>query len=55
MAKDLIRMGRKTYYMDAQRNELTNVNNPRDKERMKFGGREFYLRNFGVSEITKTD
>jgi hypothetical protein len=40
-----IKIGRKTYFVDARLNELRNVNNPQDSEKME-GSEEFYLKTF---------
>jgi hypothetical protein len=48
-----IRIGRKTYYLDARLGEIRNVNNPHDREKLE-GSPEFYLKTWGVAEITRT-
>ena len=49
-----VRIGRKTYFLDARLNEIRNVNNPHDREKLE-GSPEYYLRNWGISEITRTE
>ena len=40
-----IKIGNKTYYVDARLNELRDIKNPYDGEKMK-GSEEFYLKLF---------
>jgi hypothetical protein len=43
----VVKIGGKKYYVDERLNELRNVKNPHDREKME-GSAEFYVRHFGV-------
>jgi hypothetical protein len=42
-----IKIAGKTYYVDARLNELRNVSNPHDIEKME-GSAEFYIQHFKI-------
>ena len=44
-----IKLGRKEYFVDARLNELRNVKNPFDVEKME-GSEEFYIEHFGIKK-----
>ena len=48
----VIKIGRKQYFVDERLNELRNVRNPHDREKME-GSAEFYIRTFGKSKLKK--
>jgi hypothetical protein len=48
-ALPIVKIGRKTYFVDARLNELRNTKNPNDSEKME-GSEEFYINNFGVQQ-----
>lgn len=41
-----IKIGRKTYFVDERLNEIRNVNNPHDSEKLE-GSAEFYIKMWG--------
>jgi hypothetical protein len=41
----IIKIGRKRYFVDARLNELRNVNDPNDSEKME-ASEEYYIQNF---------
>lgn len=43
----IIKIGGKKYYVDERLNELRNIKNPNDREKME-GSAEFYVKAFGV-------
>lgn len=43
----IVKIGSKRYFVDARLNELRNINNPHDREKME-GSEEFYKKNFGA-------
>jgi len=45
----VVKIGNKKYFVDARLNELRNIKNPFDVEKME-GSEEFYVKNFGVKE-----
>ena len=46
----IIQLGRKRYFVDARLNQLRNIHNPHDVEKMG-GSEEFYIRHFGYSAL----
>jgi len=42
----MIKIGRKVYFIDSRLNELRNVKDPCDREKME-GSEEFYLKLYG--------
>ena len=42
-----IKLGKKIYFVDARLNELRNIKNPHNIEKME-GSEEFYVAHFGV-------
>lgn len=49
VALPIIKIGNKRYYVDERLNELRNVSNPSDREKME-GSKEFYIATFGVKK-----
>lgn len=49
----IVKIGNKRYLVDARLNELRNVNNPDDREKME-GSEEFYVKNFGSAPINRS-
>jgi len=49
----VVKIGGKKYYVDERLNELRNVKNPHDREKME-GSAEFYVRHFGVKRKLKS-
>jgi hypothetical protein len=45
-ALPIVRIGKKQYFIDERLNELRNIRNPNDREKME-GSAEFYIENFG--------
>jgi len=45
----IIKIGRKKYFVDERLNELRNIKNPHDREKME-GSLKFYIKNFGIKK-----
>lgn len=45
----VVKIGNKKYYVDSRLNELRNVKNPHDREKME-GSEDFYVSTFGIKE-----
>jgi len=45
----IVKIGDTYYFVDARLNELRNVKNPNDREKME-GSEEFYIKTFGVEK-----
>lgn len=41
-----VKIGKKVYFLDKRLNELRNIKNPYDSEKME-GSEEFYIKTFG--------
>lgn len=49
----IVKIGKKKYFVDARLNELRNINNPGDSEKME-GSEEFYVKNFSSIPLLET-
>ena len=49
-ALPIIKLGKKRYFVDARIQEMRNILNPHDVEKME-GSEEFYIRHFGYSAL----
>jgi hypothetical protein len=49
-ALPIIKIGHTFYFVDSRLNELREVNNPCNSEKME-GSEEFYVNNFGMNKL----